>query len=182
MNPAHSWHALSIATGTCRPCQLSYLDAHLLHYSPGPHKAGCFFGMKMWTWFNKRQVVSVTGITLSLWKSTQTFLKIGFYMHVYLKIRAWKKLTFLTINHFDGILIHLTIFMVRRYRILYICNMWVRLGKNHGALSSNFCAKSCICFRCLVLVTHRKISRSWSVTLLHLIAQRRRPRSSLITD
>lgn len=86
----------SVATGTCRPCQLSYLDAHLLHYPPDPHKAGCFFEMKMWTWVYKRQVVSVTGITLSLWKSTQTFLKIGLY--VFLKIRTWKKLTFLTIN------------------------------------------------------------------------------------
>lgn len=65
----------SVATGTCRPCQLSYLDAHLLHYPPGPHKAGCCFEMKMWTWVYKRQVVSVTGITLSLGKSTQTFLK-----------------------------------------------------------------------------------------------------------
>lgn len=74
VSPACSWHAFSIATGTCRPCQLSYLGAH---YSPGPHKAGCFFGMKMWRWLDKTQVVSVTGITASLWKSTQPFLKIG---------------------------------------------------------------------------------------------------------
>jgi hypothetical protein len=110
INSAHSWHVYSTATGTCRPCQLSHLNAHLLHYSPGPYKAGCFFGMKMWAWFNKRQVVSVIGIKLSLWKSAQK-----------------KTVTFPKINRFDGMLLCLNIFMVKRCRTLDK-NMWIRQG------------------------------------------------------
>lgn len=53
---------------------------------------------------------------------------------MYWKTRgSWKKLTFLTINHFDGMLIGFNIFMSRGYRILDK-TMWVRHGQEPWGL------------------------------------------------
>lgn len=145
----------SVATGICGPCKLSCLDAHLLHYPPGPYKAGCFFEMKMWTWFYKRQVVSVTGITLSLWKSTQTFLKIGLY--VFLKIRTWKSSHFWQLISLMGCSNVLVSSRLEdtEYCIFVVCES----GQEPWALNSDFWVKLCTCFRYLVFIKDKKISQ-----------------------
>lgn len=59
----------------------------------------------------------------------------------------------------------LSIFKVRRYRILYICTMWVRLGQEPWALNSDLWVKLCTCFRDLVFIKDKKISQRLECSL-----------------
>lgn len=102
---------------------------------------------------------------------------------MYWKTRgSWKKLTFLTINHFDGMLIGLNIFMSRGYRILDKA-MRVRYGQEPwGLLPVTLGPIPALDLGVPPLSKTMKYHGGWSVTLLHLIPQRRRPRPPLIID
>lgn len=117
VNPARVWHVYSTATGTCRSHQLPHINAHPLHYSPGPYGTGCFLGMKMWIWIKKGQVVSVIGIKLSFWKETWRFFFNLMKQQQQQKTQK-KTITFPTTNRFGVMLIYLKTFMVKRCRTL----------------------------------------------------------------